>query len=70
MSDSLMRELLKSAAAIYADMGIDYPLPFVFAKSEIPTLRASERIRVVLIREHDEPHLDPLPVLELAGVEA
>ncbi len=51
----LMRELLKNAATIYANMDIDHPLPFLFRRTEIPTLRASERIRVVLIREHDEP---------------
>lgn len=63
----LMREILKSAAGIYANMGTDTPLTYWFGNQDIPILRPSERIRVVLIREHDEPH--PLPVGEVfAGV--
>ena len=63
----LMREILKNAAAIYANMGMDVPLTYVFKREDVPILRPSERIRVVLIREHDEPH--PLPVGETyAGV--
>ncbi len=66
----LMRDILKSAAGIYANMGTDTPLTYWFSNQDIPILRPSERIRVVLIREHDEPH-HPSPVGEVfAGVTA
>ena len=63
----LMREILLNAAGIYANMGIDVPLTYIFNNQDIRILRPSERIRILLIREHDEPH--PLPVGEVfAGV--
>ena len=56
----LLREIAKSAATIYTNMDIDYPLSFVFRRAEIPQLHGSERVRVVIIREHDEPPTHPL----------
>lgn len=53
--NKIMRELVKSAAAIFANMNTEETLSYKFGRSEIPTLRVSERIRVVFIREHDEP---------------
>ncbi len=64
--ETLMRDILKSAAGIYANMGIDVPLSYTFNNQDVPILRPSERIRVVLIREHDDP--PPLPVGERLAV--
>ena len=64
--EALMRDILKSAAGIYANMGIDTPLTYWFSNQDTPILRPSERIRVVLIREHDDP--PPLPVGERLAI--
>jgi len=64
----LMRDILKSAAGIYANMGIEDRLTYRFDNQEIPILRPSERIRIVLIREHDDPPAHPLPVMDAAKV--
>ena len=61
--ETLMRDILKSAAGIYAYMGVEDKLEYKFFNVDIPILRPSERIRVVLIREHDDPP-HPLPVGE------
>ena len=54
-ADKTMRELSLALARIYDGLGYEVPLTFQFTRNEIPTLRASERIRIVVIREHDEP---------------
>lgn len=64
----LMRDILKSAAGIYANMGTDTPLTYWFNNQDVPTLRPSERIRIVLIREHDDPPAHPLLVMDAAKV--
>lgn len=64
--ETLMREILKNAATIYANMNIEETLSYVFGNQDIPVLRPSERIRVVLIREHDEPH-PPVPFYDVAA---
>lgn len=66
----LMRDILKSAAGIYANMGIEDRLTYRFDNQEIPILRPSERIRIVLIREHDDPPAHPLPVKDAVLIPA
>lgn len=55
MTEEIMRELALTLASVYAADNIEKPVSFVFRNNEIAVLRASERIRVVIIREHDEP---------------
>jgi hypothetical protein len=52
----LIKELAKNAAIVYEGSGQEEPLSVCYTVTDkMPTLRASERIRVVFIREHDEP---------------
>ena len=54
-AETTAQELAKVLASIYAAEGYELPLTYSFTRNDIPTLRARERIRVVVIREHDEP---------------
>lgn len=60
--ETLMRDILKSAAGIYANMGIKEELTYRFDNKEIPILPFRRRIRIVLSVEEDDPQ--PLPVGE------
>ena len=53
--NKVMEELALTLATIRAAQGDDMPINFVFTRNKIATLRPSERMRVVVIREHDEP---------------
>jgi hypothetical protein len=54
-ADKTMEELALALARIYDGLGYEIDLSYRFTRTQIPTLRASERIRVVIVREHDEP---------------
>ena len=66
--EQTMRELLRVAASIYAGMGEEKPIKYEFTRVHIPVLRPSERIRVILIREHGDPPIHPIPVMDAAKV--
>ena len=68
--EQTMRELLRVAASIYAGMGEEKPIKYEFTRVHIPVLRPSERIRVILIREHDDPPVHPLPVADAVLISA
>ena len=63
----VMEELALALATIRAAQ--DYsetPIGFVFTRKEIPVLRPSERMRVIVIREHDEPQHPLFDMREIA----
>ena len=62
----VMEELALALAAIRAAQGDDQPISFVFTRKEIPVLRPSERMRVIVIREHDEPQHPLFDMREIA----
>jgi len=53
--NKVMEELALTLATIRAAQEDEKKIEFTFTRNQIAVLRPSERMRVVVIREHDEP---------------